>query len=167
MSVLTKGRNVFGWPLDQDSKEVGRARELVRKALSDYELDDELRGDVELVVSELVTNAVVHGAAQIELAVHVLYDRIRVCVTDASPQPLIPGQPASHDERGRGLAIVQSYGRLWVCARHPGKEVWAEFLRPSTELPLSLMACIPGHSTSTGCGVPCSGFSAFMFSPPH
>ncbi|WP_157251152.1 ATP-binding protein [Nonomuraea typhae] len=149
MTALAKGRNVFGWPLTLDPKEVGRARELVHKALAGYQLEPTLLDDTVLAVSELVTNAIRHGTPPIELAVHVLYDRVRICVADASPRQLVPGQPGSHDERGRGLAIVKAVtdGRWWVTTRHPGKEVWAELPRPATKLPRWLVAGVPGQAS--------------------
>ncbi|MFI6502351.1 ATP-binding protein [Nonomuraea typhae] len=148
MTAPWKDRNVFRWRLDQEPQEVGRARDGVRKALAGYELPVALVDDVELVVSELVTNSIVHGAAPVTLTVQVWHDRIRVCVTDASPQPLVPRQPDTGDERGRGLAIVTSCSaHWWVCTRHPGKDVWAEFHKPAAELPSWLLAAVPGQAS--------------------
>ncbi|WP_157252443.1 ATP-binding protein [Nonomuraea typhae] len=159
MTAPAKGRNVFSWTLEQGPQEIGRARNEVRKALVSYELPNDLLDDTVLVFSELVTNAVQHGSGPIEFVVHVLFDRIRLCVADASPRPLVPVQPGSHDERGRGLAIVASCStRWWVCTRHPGKEVWAEFRRPATVLPSWLLAGVPGY-TGEGRDLPTSIFT--------
>lgn len=79
-----------------------------------------------LIVSELITNAILHGVGTIELCVAARGGRARVEVTDESSDcdVVIPIAP---DETGRGLRIVDANADRWGC-RHTdhGKTVWAE-----------------------------------------
>jgi hypothetical protein len=59
-------RRVISWGLAQDAQAVGKARELVRKALTEWGVES-VQDVVELVVSELVTNAVRHARGPIRL----------------------------------------------------------------------------------------------------
>ncbi len=82
--------------------------------------------DARLIVSELVTNAVVHACTEIELNVTVTNDAIRIEVTD-----LGGGLPqlsqAEQGTRGRGLPIVEALGWVWgVVVLGCGKTVWCE-----------------------------------------
>jgi anti-sigma regulatory factor (Ser/Thr protein kinase) len=79
-----------------------------------------------LVVSELVTNAIVHAGTEIELNVVVKGDAIRIEVTD-----LGGGLPRSYDanggSNGRGLPIVEALSCGWgVVELGAGKTVWCE-----------------------------------------
>jgi anti-sigma regulatory factor (Ser/Thr protein kinase) len=83
--------------------------------------------DVALVVSELVTNAVVHGDGDITLNVTVALDSVRVEVGDREPE--LPDRlvAALDAESGRGLLLVSRIARDWgVRAAGTGKVVWAE-----------------------------------------
>ncbi|HEX4017417.1 MAG TPA: ATP-binding protein [Frankiaceae bacterium] len=99
------------------------ARELVRNAL------DGFAGPVvevaELLVSELVTNAVAHAKSAPVMLIEVLGDAVRVAVQDASPGPVVV-RDAPHDAPdGRGLLLVDSLAASWGWAPTPeGKRVW-------------------------------------------
>lgn len=83
--------------------------------------------DVALVVSELVTNAVVHGDGDITLDVVVAGDAIRVEVEDREPE--LPDQldAGADAESGRGLLLVSRIATEWgVRPVGSGKVVWAE-----------------------------------------
>lgn len=88
----------------------------------------------ELLLSELVTNAVRHSRAPHGRDIGVRLARydgvLRVEVADAGPAvKLTPQVVADWDERGRGLAIVAALAERWGCCprRHGiGKAVWAE-----------------------------------------
>jgi anti-sigma regulatory factor (Ser/Thr protein kinase) len=80
----------------------------------------------ELLTTELVSNAIVHGVEWIDLLVDLQADCLRVEVRDSEPtvdiQPLHVG-PAS--PRGRGLAIVEGLASSWGVRRDgSGKAVW-------------------------------------------
>ena len=85
--------------------------------------------DVALVVSELVTNAVVHGEGDITLDVVVDDDSVHVEVADREPH--LPDQPhaALDAESGRGLLLVSRVATQWGVRRtSPGKVVWAHLV---------------------------------------
>lgn len=87
----------------------------------------ELVDDVVVVVSELVTNAVIHAQTSIELSVRPVGAGVRVEVSDGSP--LVPqwAPAAMYATSGRGLIIVQRLAEAWGVERRPGgKTVWAQ-----------------------------------------
>ena len=82
-----------------------------------------------LVLSELVTNAVMHGAQPIEVVVSGEADMLRIDVADGDAH--VPGPEllfASADQSdGRGLHIVNALSEQWGTTIHEhGKSVWAE-----------------------------------------
>ncbi|MDQ1725000.1 MAG: hypothetical protein QOG52_2028, partial [Frankiaceae bacterium] len=117
--------------LDSQPDAVPRARHfattlLAAADLEDLTLDEAL--DVELVVSELVTNALLHVGLPVTLAITVGDAGIRVQVHDSSRA--LPVRPLVNDEAmtGRGLALINSLAHQWgVDAVPEGKVVWAEF----------------------------------------
>ncbi|WP_298990581.1 ATP-binding protein [uncultured Pseudokineococcus sp.] len=81
----------------------------------------------ELLVSELVTNALVHGGGAASMAVVVAPGGVRVEVADDLPDELEPVvRPASASATGgRGLALVEALATAWGVRRAPGgKVVW-------------------------------------------
>ena len=82
--------------------------------------------DAELVVSELVANAVEHGAGEIALTLWLAEGRIRGEVTDTGtgPPPRLPG-PDEVATGGRGLMIVDALSDRWGAAGSPSR-VWFE-----------------------------------------
>jgi anti-sigma regulatory factor (Ser/Thr protein kinase) len=83
--------------------------------------------DLSLLVSELVTNACVHGADPILVHLDVDHWRVRVEVEDGSPMMPEAQRPDARSTIGRGLLIVESLSRAWGAERvGAGKVVWAE-----------------------------------------
>jgi len=80
----------------------------------------------ELLVSELVTNAVRH--AETDLLLHIALDpRIHVAVEDTSADPIREPLPFGDDDSGRGLAIVEAMAASWGWERTRfGKQTWFE-----------------------------------------
>ena len=113
-----------------------RAREQARNALDEWGLGED--ADLaELIVSELVTNAVCHGAGLVAMSLSVAGDRIRAEVHDHSAARPIRKHAASDDESGRGLELLQSLtvlhgGELGVIddQHGPGKTVYVEICLP-------------------------------------
>jgi anti-sigma regulatory factor (Ser/Thr protein kinase) len=105
----------------------GRAR----RALGglDRALDD-VGDDVSLLVSELVTNSVLHAGAQqedlIELAAIAGEDKIRVEVTDAGPGFEPGDRQRQEGAGGYGLQLVEKLADRWGVTREPKTSVWFE-----------------------------------------
>ncbi|MFI0806822.1 ATP-binding SpoIIE family protein phosphatase [Streptomyces echinatus] len=118
--------HVADWRLDADPREVGRARRLVRERLLDWGLPHAVE-TAELLVSEVVTNAVRHSEGdRIGLRV-VRTDALLFEVTD--DEPALPAMIAAGpgDESGRGLRVVSRLAREWgASASGHRKTVWFE-----------------------------------------
>jgi anti-sigma regulatory factor (Ser/Thr protein kinase) len=101
---------------------------MVRSSLALNGASDKTIADAELLTSELVTNAVVHGHSAPRLVLEVWDDRIRVVVTDSDPRmTLEPLHVQTSSEHGRGLRIVDSLASKWgVSPWGRGKSVWFE-----------------------------------------
>ena len=84
-------------------------------------------GDAVLLVSELVSNAILHAGTDLLVEFKTAGKTIMIAVTDGSPQ-LVRGPPAAPlDEGGRGLLLVDALATRWgVTAWPSGKRVWAE-----------------------------------------
>ena len=108
---------------------VARAREFTRRALERWH-EHHLVDTVTLLLSELVTNAVVHAASAPNVAVHLLPDRVHVEVTDDDTSELHVRQAPLSAESGRGLALVEALSHTWGQVQLPGgKVVWFDVLR--------------------------------------
>ncbi|MEV5706020.1 ATP-binding protein [Actinoallomurus sp. NPDC052274] len=123
---------------------VGRARAYTRWVLGAWGLDGEVV-TVELLVSELVTNAVnatgvfcdmsgqsnlAGKAAPIYLCLSVVAEALHIEVWDVSKK--LPRKRAAldKDENGRGLLLVETLSKEWGCKVLPsgGKIVWCKYL---------------------------------------
>jgi signal transduction histidine kinase len=90
--------------------------------------------DVELVASELVTNAVEHSSSStIDLDIACSDNHVYVAVRDTANLHFpIFRRPANGTHAGRGLRIIASYAMWWgVTVRPDHKTVWAEFATPA------------------------------------
>ncbi|NUL28690.1 SpoIIE family protein phosphatase [Streptomyces lunaelactis] len=120
---------VGDWLLPREPRSVGRARELARAQLLSWNLEA-LVDTVELLVSELVTNALRYGEGEIRL--RLLRDRTLVCeVWDAGLVQPRRRRARDTDEGGRGLQLVGLLSAAWGSRRTPrGKTVWFELALP-------------------------------------
>lgn len=120
--------------LDADTASAGQARRFVDQVLSRWHCDAVL-DDVKLLVSELVTNAVIHAHSEVEVAVRLLTDSIRIEVVDrGTTSTLLPTEPPQDAESGRGLLLVESMASAWgVEPLENGKSVWFEVPRLDRE----------------------------------
>ncbi|MFF7675432.1 SpoIIE family protein phosphatase [Actinacidiphila glaucinigra] len=116
---------VASWDLATDPAVVGRARELSTRQLEDWGLGD-LVFTTELVVSELVTNAIRHGSGPIRL--RLILERALICeVSDASSTSPHLRHPRTTDEGGRGLFLISQFAQRWGTRyTDDGKIIWAE-----------------------------------------
>ena len=102
------------------------SRRFVHDALTELGALDLVETAV-LLVSELVTNALLHGRPTISVEVLSVPAGVRVSVQDAHPDLPMPRPSTRDDEHGRGLVLVDAMSRAWgVDARPPGKAVWFE-----------------------------------------
>ncbi|MFE5492014.1 SpoIIE family protein phosphatase [Streptomyces virginiae] len=113
------------WDLAPDPSLVSDVRGAATRQLADWGLD-ELAFAAELMLSELVTNAVRYGSKPIQ--VRLIHDRTLICeVSDGSNTAPHLRRAASTDEGGRGLFLVAQLSQAWG-ARYTarGKVIWAE-----------------------------------------
>lgn len=126
--------DVAQWRLVLDPGEVGRARRLVRERLLRWGLPHAVE-TAELLVSEVVTNAVRHAHTH-----HVVLRLVRaeallceVSDDDHELPALLSAGP--DDEYGRGLRVVSELAREWGTSRtRQGKTVWFEQALPRTDV---------------------------------
>ncbi|MER5409380.1 SpoIIE family protein phosphatase [Streptomyces sp. NPDC002769] len=126
-------RQVATWDVDADPAEVARVRASVSEQLTAWGLE-ELDFTAELVVSELVTNAIRYGRPPIQL--RLIHDRTLMCeVADAGSTTPHLRRARVFDEGGRGLFLVAQLAERWG-TRHArgGKTVWAECALGALEL---------------------------------
>ncbi|MGW1591346.1 SpoIIE family protein phosphatase [Streptomyces sp. NPDC002386] len=102
------------------------ARDTVRHQMKRWHIDDETAYTAELLVSELVGNAVRYGEPPLSL--RLILDRVLTCeVSDAAMSAPHVRHARTVDETGRGLFIITSLARNWGTRYHEdGKTVWAE-----------------------------------------
>ncbi|MEW2069158.1 SpoIIE family protein phosphatase [Streptomyces sp. NPDC007346] len=117
--------DVAYWYLEPEDAAPGRARRLARRALARWGLD-EMSDEVELLVSEVVTNAVRYAERPVTLRL-LRTDILRCEVGDDSPQLPRQRRARETDEGGRGLFLVNRLARRWGATRlSTGKVVWFE-----------------------------------------
>ncbi|MFJ4541965.1 SpoIIE family protein phosphatase [Streptomyces tibetensis] len=113
------------WRLPVDPAAVAGARRMASEQLAAWGLA-ELEFPTELIVSELVTNAIRYGNAPIEL--RLIRADVLVCeVSDGSSTAPLLRRARVFDEGGRGLLLVAQVAERWG-SRHTaeGKTIWAE-----------------------------------------
>lgn len=125
------GHHRYGFELPASVEFVARARELTREQLDRWGIAGDTHDTALLVVSELVTNAVVHTDGHL-ISCELLggTERLRITVEDQGSA--LTGPRVCHgteDERGRGLLLVEAVSCAWgtYAARGgPGRVVWAD-----------------------------------------
>jgi anti-sigma regulatory factor (Ser/Thr protein kinase) len=105
----------------------------LRTVLGDSAAADDTIADVELVVSELVTNAINAACADATLDVDLHHDHVRVAVSDNAPGDPTPQHPTPDQPNGRGLQIVDRLARSWGVLANDDhvKQVWAVLTVPT------------------------------------
>jgi len=113
----------------------GQARRAIAECASRLGLD-EVVDDLLLLVSEMVTNAVRHGAPPVRLEVLADDDVVRVAVVDGHPGLPCPREVDDDAEGGRGMVLVDLLAaEHGVRPQPPGKTVWASVPRTGTGRP--------------------------------
>ncbi len=99
------------------------ARRIVREML--VGISPAVIDTVEILVSEIVTNALVHGSGDRSLLMNLQHDCVHVEVHDGDRTLVVPLEVDVLSEHGRGLAIVDALASSWgVDVRDDGKAVW-------------------------------------------
>src|SRR4051794_35789718 len=134
--------------LQPDPAAPQQARRFVAAQLTGDELA-EVRDVAELLVSELVTNAVVHAASPVEVEVDAAGDEIVIRVRDADTGPLVmrAGGGSELDEGGRGFLLVDRLAEAWGTEHRSGrKTVWfrlALAAEPAPPVPRTSKETVP------------------------
>ncbi len=141
-----------------DPAEVGRARRWARSRLAGSGIrdDEPLAETLVLIISELVTNAVVHTGCPAVLRMLIAAEGgVRVEVADASDRPPKPRHAEGEDTNGRGLELVDGLADRWGWQPEgAGKSIWCEVDRaPVAPSP------VPGAPGVSVPGVPVPGAS--------
>ena len=112
-------------------------------------IDPDLKDDLRLLVSEVVTNSVIHAQSQspgeVVLDVWASDDVLRVTVADRGPGFLAAEQPRGGERSGWGLMMVDRLADRWGVELGGGTEVWFEFRRAGADRPAGGAV---GHSNS-------------------
>jgi anti-sigma regulatory factor (Ser/Thr protein kinase) len=126
------------------------ARKALASLNSDLHLISETRlKDAQLLVTELVANAVRYGRDDVAMRVSATSDTLHVEVRDAGPEFAPDGLPSPSTERGGGwgLRIVELLAHRWGVEGHGERvRVWFELDRPAAEAPLPVAGEAPPPS---------------------
>ena len=118
-------------PLRPIPASAATARQFVEDTLGAWGCDDFLDA-ARLLVSELVTNAVLHARTDFELVLRVLRSGVRVEVRDGSAAAPVVRHYEDEAMTGRGLALVEQMATRWgVQPNGKGKTVWFEIGAPA------------------------------------
>jgi anti-sigma regulatory factor (Ser/Thr protein kinase) len=105
------------------------ARHFVAETLARWGRYD-LVDDTTLVVTELVTNAVIHARSDVTIAMSAKGGTVRIAIRDSSPALPVPRQPSAMATSGRGLSLVAAAASHWDTELvGDGKVVWVELTR--------------------------------------
>ena len=117
------------WTIWRVPEAVRHARRFTKRTLRSWGVDDEVDA-VLLVVSELVTNALVHTGGQVRLDLTLINHRLRIAVADNSPRsPFKPTSIGWEATGGRGILLVEAMSAAWgTVPVSGGKQVWSEIL---------------------------------------
>ncbi|MEU2241858.1 SpoIIE family protein phosphatase [Streptomyces sp. NPDC018338] len=139
---LLAPERIAEWEVARDPSAVSPVRNAAAAKLSEWGLDG-LAFTAELILSELITNAVRYGADPVR--VRLLHDRTLICeVSDGSSTSPHLRHATTTDEGGRGLYLVAQYAERWGTryARR-GKTIWAELRADDTDAEPTAAAVVP------------------------
>ncbi|WP_181807554.1 ATP-binding protein, partial [Streptomyces shenzhenensis] len=132
-------RRRFRFELAAHPGSPAQARRLVRARLTGWSVCADTCDTAALVISELVTNAIVHTASsRVVCELHDHDDTVRIAVHDegCAPDEPHPSPQRPEEEHGRGLLLVDALCQAWGAQEHgPGLLVWAELARQTDAAP--------------------------------
>lgn len=146
----TDSRYAFTVPCSLEAVSTARTRVVDRAVELGLDLDDELAYDLQLLTSEVVTNAVTHTQAACAVSVQWDGECLRLEVTDMAPTLALASQASSLDENGRGLLLVNALATAWgsePCAT--GKKTWFELAVPYAQPPSSVTQFVDSPACRT------------------
>lgn len=111
------------WSMASEPSAIARSRHAVLRTCEAWGIDKV--ADAELVVSELVANAVLHGWGNVELRLFDTGDGLRIEVEDANPAPPVKLDGHATGVGGYGVQIVDRLADWGWRAANDGKIVWA------------------------------------------
>ncbi|MDX3078174.1 SpoIIE family protein phosphatase [Streptomyces sp. MI02-7b] len=121
---------------EHDLLGVKAARGFVEDSLRAWGLE-EMSEDLQLVASEVVTNALIHAGSDVDVRLRAFGDNIRMEVRDSDSDPPVPSafslteEGSSQAESGRGLYLVDALTSAWNSSPNGrGKTVWLEMAIP-------------------------------------
>jgi PAS domain S-box-containing protein len=126
-AVVTDDEVSMSMHRDTGRATVAEARHFVQSSLERWDVPEAVTRDLALVTSELVTNAMVHGGAPVDLRLQRTGTRVLLEVRDDAAGSLPrPQDPDDDDEHGRGLRIVETLSDEWgIRTTDRGKCVWS------------------------------------------
>ena len=111
-----------------EQQAVAEARHFVADTLREWAIGEPLVDDVVLLVSELVTNALIHGRGPVELRIRMSGESLILEVRDTASYLPRRLRPTVDDEHGRGLQLVSMLAERWgTRPTRDGKAVWCVF----------------------------------------
>ncbi|WP_420714366.1 SpoIIE family protein phosphatase [Streptomyces sp. NRRL WC-3744] len=118
------------WTVWRVPEAVRHARRFTRRTLRAWGLSRDTIDVALLVVSELVTNALVHTGGQVRLDLSLVNHRLRLAVADTSPRsPVKPTSIGWEATGGRGILLVEAVSAAWgTVPVSGGKQVWADLV---------------------------------------
>ena len=126
-SVLRSWRTLTV-PVPDACEVLGPLRKLVVANLLDWGVEPQRTEEIELAVSELVTNALLYAGGPVLLQVKMRSGAVHLEVSDTSTHPAHPAQASLDGERGRGLHIVTALAYATSIRIHAwGKTIAASF----------------------------------------
>ncbi|MFD5162407.1 SpoIIE family protein phosphatase [Streptomyces hawaiiensis] len=117
------------WTVWRVPQAVGHARRFARRTLRSWGITADYDAAL-LVVSELVTNALVHTDGKVRMDLTLVNNRLRIAIADASPRsPVRPASIGWEATGGRGILLVEALAATWgTLPVSGGKQVWAELV---------------------------------------
>ena len=139
------------WSVWRVPEAVGHARRFTRRTLRAWDVTPRTDA-VLLVVSELVTNALVHTDGQVRLDLSLVGHRLRIAVADSSPRtPVKPTGVGWEATGGRGILLVEAMAAAWgTVPVSGGKQVWADLPLEPVSVPVPVQPSRFSSSSASG-----------------
>ena len=151
-------------PIPLDAAAIGRARRFTAAFLRDHGVAGPI-DTVVLLVSELVTNALLHSSASAELRLLLTKRGLRVEVKDKSPSTPYVKQYSDTATTGRGMIIVDTLAKSWGAkAENSGKVVWFTMdVASEVDQPVTAAARTRGSAASSSHGSAAGGYRSSRY----